>query len=140
MFGLSGVALVMDGTPWLVRNAPGDEWANMIDTNRYSILGGASAGAHALDVYASYRSRSWGVYSYVRAYCFKLRARHRFSVTAGQGLTVRAVGHEKGSIVTPFEERPAIGFSRKPLAAAHESAPTSSARRTRFPKGGNASR
>lgn len=73
--------------------------------------GGIEPGWHRLKAVLRYRNRvGFGVFSslYVQSYIFTLRDHRDFAVEGRT--TVRVVGYEGGTTVTPLEDRPAVRF------------------------------
>jgi hypothetical protein len=69
---------------------------------------GVLPGEHELQAILIYRGQGYGVFSYLKGYKFEVRSRHTFQVASGSITEVTVLGHEKGGITTPLEERPAV--------------------------------
>src|SRR5262249_28730422 len=65
-------------------------------------------GPHVLQVLLRYQGNGYGVFSYLRGYKFDVRSIHSLDVAPGALTVVTVMGHEKGGLTTPLEERPAV--------------------------------
>jgi hypothetical protein len=66
------------------------------------------AGAHELRVRLQYQGNGFGVFAYLKGYKFDVRSSHSIIAPPGELTVVTVVGHEKGGVTTPLEERPAV--------------------------------
>jgi hypothetical protein len=67
-------------------------------------------GSHSLQVNMVLRGAGHGVFSYVRAYSFKVQSSYTFTVQDGQITTVSVRLDEKGGPFTSFVDRPDVGY------------------------------
>lgn len=67
-------------------------------------------GQHNLQINMVLRGNGMGVFSYVRAYSFKVRSSYAFTVEDGSLTTVQVVIDEKGGPFTSFVDRPDVGY------------------------------
>ena len=67
-------------------------------------------GQHNLQVNMVLRGNGMGVFSYVRAYSFKVQSSYAFTVEDGKLTTVQVLVDEKGGPFTSFVDRPNVGY------------------------------
>ncbi|MFK7929652.1 MAG: dihydrolipoamide acetyltransferase [Myxococcota bacterium] len=67
-------------------------------------------GSHTLQVNMVLRGNGMGVFSYLRAYSFKLQSSYAFTVEDGQLTTVQVMINEKGGPFTNFVDRPDVRY------------------------------
>lgn len=67
-------------------------------------------GSHTLQVNMVLRGNGMGVFSYLRAYSFKLQSSYAFTVEDGQLTTVQVLINEKGGPFTNFVDRPDVRY------------------------------
>lgn len=67
-------------------------------------------GSHSLQVNMVLRGAGHGVFSYVRAYSFKVQSSYTFTVEDGQVTTVSVQLDEKGGPFTSFVDRPDVAY------------------------------
>lgn len=67
-------------------------------------------GQHNLQVNMVLRGNGMGLFSYVRAYSFKVQSSYAFTVEDGKLTTVQVVVNEKGGPFTAFVDRPDVGY------------------------------
>lgn len=109
-FELRGISFVIDGEVVFESNVSDDD-PGALDLPPPLALH-TEEGPHILDAYVAFRSNPpfRTPYVYVRSYCFRLRARHRFFVERGTLGRIRVFAYERGNVTTPYEERPALRF------------------------------
>lgn len=67
-------------------------------------------GQHSLQVNMVLRGNGMGLFSYVRAYSFKVQSSYAFTVEDGKLTTVQVIVDEKGGPFTAFVDRPDVGY------------------------------
>lgn len=67
-------------------------------------------GAHSLQVNMVLRGNGHGVFSYLRAYSFKVQSSYTFTVEDGKVTTVKVELDEKGGPFTSFVDRPSVAY------------------------------
>jgi hypothetical protein len=88
-----------------------DNEGRLAGMNEFDIYNGAiQPGSHTLTVQFVYQGHGFGVFSYLKNYKFNVRSSHTFVAGDGKTTMITVVGHEKGSIATNMEEKPAVQF------------------------------
>ena len=72
--------------------------------------GAVFPGNHTVSVMLVYRGTGLGLFSYVRAYIYRLRSSHTLRAPAGQKTTLTITGYKRGNIFWRLEQRPSIRF------------------------------
>lgn len=72
--------------------------------------GSLPAGTHNLSVLLVYRGHGYGVFTYLDAYKFKLKASYPFTAEEGKQIVVNTVAFEKGGLTTELHRRPMVRF------------------------------
>ncbi len=86
----------------------------LIDRARQPVFDGmVSRAAHTVQVLAHIQGHGAGVFSYLKAYRFELRASHSLTPVAGKTTQLRLVVRDRGDVLLPFEERPALRFVQR---------------------------
>lgn len=67
-------------------------------------------GAHSLQVNMVLRGNGHGVFSYLRAYSFKVQSSYTFTVEDGKLTTVKVELDEQGGPFTSFVDRPSVAY------------------------------
>lgn len=70
-------------------------------------------GMHNLQVNLVLRGNGLGVFSYLKAYSFKVQSSYTFQIEDGKITTVRVYANEKGGPLVPFVERPNVRYEEK---------------------------
>jgi hypothetical protein len=65
-------------------------------------------GPHVLQVLFRYQGHGTGVFAYLKGYKFDVRSSHSLVLAPGALTVVTVMGHEKGGVTIPLEERPAV--------------------------------
>jgi hypothetical protein len=108
-FRLESVTYLLDGAKIYDASDASDALASRTEMTVFD--GAIAPGAHTLVVRLVFRGNGAGVFSYLRRYRFRVRARpHTFDVAVGTHATLRIVSYERAGTTTPLEERPAIRF------------------------------
>lgn len=108
-FRLVRAQYALDGTPIFNRTDTGD--GELADLEEMEIFNGAiSPGNHQISVFLEYEGHGYGLFSYLKAYRFKLRSSYTLTAEEGKSTTVRIVAHEKGDFTTELSERPSVRY------------------------------
>lgn len=86
--------------------------------------GSIPPGDHTLQVLVKLRGYGYGVFSYLQGYRFEVRSSHSFTVTEGKTIELKAIAFEKGDVMTPIEQRPAVRYQKTVRAGVTEAAPS----------------
>ena len=108
-FRLKRVQYALDGKPifnWV--DMGNGEFAKPGESEIFN--GIIAPGTHQLAVLLEYQGYGYGVFSYLRGYTFKLKSSYTLSVEAGKSTTLRVVGYDRGGIIAPLLERPAVRY------------------------------
>jgi len=108
-FRLRKVVVLLDGVVQLRA-----EGRRLVDRSRLPVFDGmVSRAAHTVQVLAQIQGHGHGVFSYLKAYRFELRASHSLTVTADKSTHLRLVVRDREDPLLPFEERPALRFIQR---------------------------
>ena len=108
-FRLVRAQYALDGTPIFNRTDSGE--GELADIEEMEIFNGAiSPGNHQISVFLEYEGHGYGLFSYLKAYRFKLRSSYTLTAEEGKSTTVRIVAHEKGDFTTELAERPSVRY------------------------------
>ncbi len=108
-FRMSVVQYALDGAMILNRVDSGDgELEQAAEIEVYS--GGVAPGNHQLSIHLEYQGYGYGIFSYLKAYRFKINSSYTFTAEEGKVTTIRVVGYEKGGITTELKDRPALRY------------------------------
>lgn len=108
-FRLRRVQYALDGAPIFNRVDSGAGELN--EQEEIEIFNGSLApGNHQLAVYLEYQGHGYGVFSYLKAYTFKIKSSYTFDAEEGKLTTVTIVGYEKGGITTELKDRPSVEY------------------------------
>ncbi len=109
VYGLRGVALALDERVVQSMNAKMDADdlpLTPLPPKSFVLV----AGEHEITGFVAHRNRPFGVYGYVRNYCFKVVSTRRITLRPGQHMTLKVQAFERGGVTTPLEERPSMRF------------------------------
>ena len=108
-FRLIRAQYALDGTPIFNRTDSGD--GELADLEEMEIFNGAiSPGNHQISVFLEYEGHGYGLFSYLKAYRFKLRSSYTLTAEEGKSTTVKIVAFEKGDFTTELAERPSVRY------------------------------
>jgi hypothetical protein len=74
-------------------------------------------GPHALQVNITLRGNGLGVFSYLKAYSFKVRSTFEFEVVEGSETEIRVVADERGGPWTDYTKRPFVKYDENKTKA-----------------------
>ena len=72
--------------------------------------GAISPENHQISVFLEYEGHGYGLFSYLKAYRFKLRSSYTLTAEEGKSTTVKIVAFEKGDFTTELAERPSVRY------------------------------
>ena len=120
-FKLVRAQYALDGTPIFNRTDSGD--GELADLEEMEIFNGAiSPGNHQISVFLEYEGHGYGLFSYLKAYRFKLRSSYTLTAEEGKATTVRIVAFEKGDFTTELSERPSVRYDVEVATALRDNA------------------
>lgn len=107
-FNLEEVSYALDGSPLYAKTA---EETDLDDLREIELFTGSIVpGNHNVSVFMRFRGNGYGVFSYLRAYTFKVQSSYAFTAEEGKLTTVRVVAYEKGGFTTDLQERLAVRY------------------------------
>ncbi len=121
-FLLTRALFVVDGQVQYSRQEDSGALAEQKDIPIYS--GSVPSGDHVIGVALTFQGNGYGVFSYLRGYKFEVKSSHSFTAADGKSMTIVATAFEKGGVMTPLEQRPAVQWQEKTQSLA--SAPAAS--------------
>jgi len=105
VFKLISVQYLLDAQPIFQKADPGElAAAREIEVFNNNI----GPGSHKLSVQMVFQGLPAWIFSYVKAYKFKVSSNCDFMAEQGKIVTVRVVGFDKGGWLSQFEDRPSI--------------------------------
>jgi len=105
VFKLISVEYLVDAQPIFQKADPGElAAAREIEVFNNNI----GPGSHKLSVQMVFQGLPAWIFSYVKAYKFKVSSNCDFMAEQGKIVTVRVVGFDKGGWLSQFEDRPSI--------------------------------
>lgn len=114
-FELVRAVYSIDGTPVVTRtNADG----GLSDREEFALRGATMApGVHLLTVDLEYRGSSYGLFSYLESYRYRVHSSHAFSTALGNAVHITVVTYELGGPTTPRQQRPNVRYVERILPA-----------------------
>ena len=108
-FRLAKIQYALDGAPIYNRSDSGDSELEVSEEFEF-YTGSIAPGNHQLSVYLEYQGHGYGIFSYLKAYRFKIKSSYTFTAEEGKLITIRVVAYEKGGITTELQDRPAVRY------------------------------
>jgi hypothetical protein len=110
-FRVSRVLVLLDGAVLLSRVDPAGAGSDPLEIPIFN--GFVTPGDHTVQVVVNLQGDGHGVFPYMNAYRFEVRSSHSFTAIEGKTIKLDLVPYEKGTVTTPFEERPALRYGEK---------------------------
>jgi hypothetical protein len=110
-FRVSRVLVLLDGAVLLTRTDPAGAGSDPLEIPIFN--GFVTPGDHTVQVVVNLQGDGHGMFPYMSAYRFEVRSSHSFTAIEGKTIKLDLVSFEKGTVTTPFEERPALRYGEK---------------------------
>jgi hypothetical protein len=110
-FRVTRVLVLLDG---VVQKNQADPTGTQAERFEMPVFNGlVPAGDHTVQVQVNVQGHGYGVFSYMRGYRFEVRSAHSFTAVEGKTVQLEALAFEKGTSITPIEERPSLRYGEK---------------------------
>lgn len=124
-FNLTRLDYSLDGSPLFSKAATDGSLDNQREIELFN--GSIVPGNHNLSVMMHFQGSGYGVFSYLRAYKFRIPSSFAFTAEEGRMTTVKVVAYEKGGFTTDVTERLAVRYDVKVKQDAQAAETTDSA-------------